>query len=79
MNFDENPEYAHMPKLDRMRKIRRDILRTINDVREAHGVGQIFIDHCANKAANDYANYLMTNPEDEATAMEICKENNVVG
>ena len=79
MNFDENPEYAHMPKLDRMRKIRRDILRTINDVREAHGVGQIFIDHCANKAANDYANYLMTNPEDEATAAEICKENNVVG
>jgi hypothetical protein len=37
INFDENPEYAHMPKLDRMRKIRRDILRTINDVREAHG------------------------------------------
>ena len=37
INFDENPEYSHMPKLDRMRKIRRDILRTINDVREAHG------------------------------------------
>ena len=54
-----------MPKLDRMRKIRRDILRTINDLREAHGAPRINIDPCGNKAANDYANYLMQNQEDE--------------
>ena len=44
LNFDENPDFAHMPKLDRMRKIRRDILRTINDLREAHGAPRINID-----------------------------------
>ena len=44
MHFDENPDFAHMPKLDRMRKIRRDILRTINDLREAHGAPRINID-----------------------------------
>lgn len=44
INFDENPEFAHMPKLDKMRKIRRDILRTINELREAHGVPRMSID-----------------------------------
>jgi hypothetical protein len=36
MNFDENPEYAKMPPLDKMRKIRREILKSINDMRNAH-------------------------------------------
>ena len=54
-NFEENPEYAHMTPLDRMRKIRREILRTINDMREAHGVPAIYVDLNANRAANDYA------------------------
>jgi hypothetical protein len=55
INFDENPDFAHMPKLDRMRKIRREILRTINDLREAHGAPRINIDPQANEAANEYA------------------------
>jgi hypothetical protein len=55
LNFDENPDFAHMPKLDRMRKIRREILRTINDLREAHGAPRINIDPQANDAANEYA------------------------
>lgn len=54
-----------MPPLDRMRKIRRDILKTINDVRQAFGQPSIYIDVMANKAANEYANYLLTNSEDE--------------
>jgi hypothetical protein len=41
INFDNDPNFAHMPKLDKMRKYRRDILRTINDLREAHGSGSI--------------------------------------
>jgi hypothetical protein len=36
LNFDDNPEFAHLPKLDKMRKIRRQIMKTINDVREAY-------------------------------------------
>ena len=79
LNFDDNPEYAHLPKLDRMRKIRREILKTINDVREAHQAPSIYLDPFACKAANDYANYLLTNPEDEAKAKEICKDFHVVG
>jgi hypothetical protein len=34
MNFDENPAFANMPPLDKMRKIRRDIIKSINDYRE---------------------------------------------
>ena len=38
-----------MPPLDRLRKIRRAILKTINDVRQAHCSPNIFIDLNANK------------------------------
>jgi hypothetical protein len=74
LNFEDNPEYAHLPKLDTMRKIRREIMRTINDVRLAHDAPGIFLDPFANKAANEYANYLMENPEDEEKAKQICSE-----
>ena len=74
LGFDDNPEFAHMPKLDRMRKIRREILKTINDVRQAHSVPSIYPDVFANKAANEYANFLLNNPEDEAKAQEFCKD-----
>jgi hypothetical protein len=79
INFDENPEFQKLPKLDRMRKIRRQILRTINDVREAHGVPSLFIDIMGNKAATEYANYLMGNQEDENKVNEICKDFHVQG
>ena len=55
INFDDNPEYANMPPLDKMRKIRRQIIRTINDMREAHNVPSIYTDVMANKAATEYA------------------------
>jgi hypothetical protein len=79
INFDENPEYANMPPLDKMRKIRRAILKTINDMREAHNVPSIYIDVMANKAANEYANYLLMNAEDKAKADDLCKANHVSG
>ena len=72
-NFEDNPEYAHMPPLDRMRKIRRAILQTINDMRQAHQSPSMYIDVMANKAANEYANYLLNNGEDESKVDEICK------
>jgi hypothetical protein len=68
MNFDENPEFSHLPPLDKMRKIRRDILKTINDMREAHKRHPLHIDPLANRAANEYAKYLLTNIEDESKA-----------
>jgi hypothetical protein len=42
INFDENPEYAKMPPLDKMRKIRREILKTINDMRNVYGAPYIY-------------------------------------
>ena len=79
INFEENPEFQELPKLDKMRKIRRQIVQTINNVREAHGAPSIYIDHLGNKAANEYATWLMSNAEDDAKAKEICKENQVIG
>lgn len=61
LNFEDNPEYAHMTPLDRMRKIRRAILKTINDLREGSGSKPINVDPNANKAANEYAQYLLEN------------------
>lgn len=33
IDFNADPQYAGMPPLDKMRKVRREILRTINDIR----------------------------------------------
>lgn len=79
INFDENPEYQNMPPLDKMRKIRRAIMKTINDMREAHEVPGIYGDVMANKAATEYANYLLLNPEDPEKVEELCKANHVSG
>ena len=67
MNFDDNPAFANMPPLDRMRKIRRDIVKTINDLRETINVPGIVIDILSNKAANEYAEYLLGGGLDEST------------
>lgn len=79
INFDDNPEFAHLPRLDKMRKIRREVMKTINDIREAHKVPSIYLDVFANKAANEYASFLLNNPEDADKAKQICNEFHVVG
>lgn len=80
LNFDDNPEYAHMTPLDRMRKIRRAIVKTINDLREGAGSAHINIDPNANRAANEYAQFLLENEvEQQEKLAEICKNNQVVG
>ncbi len=76
MNFENMAEYAHMPPLDRMRKIRRTIIKTVNDIRAAHGAAPIQVDPHANKAANEYALFLLQNDEDPEKATEICKTHN---
>jgi len=55
INFDQDPEYANMPPLDKMRKIRRAIVKTINDMREAHNAPSIYLDVMSNRAATEYA------------------------
>ena len=76
LNFDDYPEYAHMTPLDRMRKIRRAIVKTINDLREGAGAAPICVDPNANKAASEYAMYLLENEqENQDKLLEICKNN----
>ena len=53
-----------MPPLDRMRKIRRDIIRSINDLREKNSQNLIFADTLSNRAASEYAEFLLTNEPD---------------
>lgn len=50
-----------MPPLDRMRKIRRDIIKSINDYREQFKTPGVYNDILANKAATEYAEYLLDN------------------
>jgi hypothetical protein len=63
MNFDDNPAFANMPPLDRMRKIRRDIIKTINDYRDRVNVPGVYMDVLSNRAATEYAEYLLEQDE----------------
>lgn len=61
-----------MPPLDKMRKVRREILRTINDIRSKFNNNSVFTDLQVNKAATEYAEYLLYNDDQENP--EILKE-----
>ena len=74
MNFDDNPAFANMPPLDRMRKIRRDIVRSINDYREHSAIPGIYQDVLSNRAATEYAEYLLENDEDPHVLNEILQK-----
>jgi hypothetical protein len=50
-----------------MRKVRREVIKTINEFREHAGLGQIQTDPFTNHAANEYARFLLTEePNKEA-------------
>jgi hypothetical protein len=42
VNFDDNPAFANMPPLDKMRKIRRDIIKSINEYRERSTIPGVY-------------------------------------
>jgi hypothetical protein len=71
VNFDENPAFANMPPLDRMRKIRRDVMRSINDYREKQQIPGVYQDVLANKAATEYAEFLLNNEESSSVVNDI--------
>lgn len=70
-----------MPPLDKMRKVRREILRTINDIRAKFGNNSVFVDLQVNKAANEYAEYLLYNDDKENPEIfkEIQEKHMIVG
>ena len=65
LNVDDNPAFANLPPLDKLRKIRRDIINSINEYRGSFGQGSVFMDILSNRAANEYAEYLLSAEEDE--------------
>lgn len=59
-NFEADERYAHLPPLDKHRKIRRDVLQTINDLRKKFpDTLPLEQDEYGNHAADEYANYLL--------------------
>ena len=60
MNFDEMAAFKNMPPLDKMRKFRRDIIKSINDYRRMNSAPNVFMDLLANRAACEYAEYLLS-------------------
>ena len=68
-----------MPPLDKMRKIRRDIIKSINDYREQRAIPGVYQDILANKAANEYAEYLLTADQDPSVLAEVLAKHMIVG
>jgi hypothetical protein len=79
MNFEENPAFQNMPPLDKMRKFRRDIVKSINDYREMNKVPGVYPDILANKAACEYAEHLLTGEESETVLTDILNKHMIVG
>lgn len=77
--FDQNPEYSHLPPLDKMRKVRRDIIKTINDVREKFKHPGIYGDILLNRVANEYAQFLLSEDENEEAMKQICEQHGILG
>lgn len=68
-----------MPPLDKMRKFRRDIIKSINDYRSMNKVPGVYIDILANKAACEYAEHLLTGEENESVLTNILNNHLIVG
>ena len=68
-----------MPPLDKMRKIRRDIIKTINDLREKVSTPGVVMDILSNRAANEYAEFLLSSEEDIEKEKEILAKHMIVG
>ena len=60
-----------------MRKVRREVIKTINEFRQHANLGNIYADHFTNQAANQYAQFLLTEEPNEDSLMQICEENTI--
>jgi len=67
INFDADPEFAHLPPLDKRRKIRREVIRTINEIRAKFKNSGLHVDLLTNKAADEYAKFLLEQPPNDDT------------
>ena len=79
LNFDDHPEFSHLPPQDPRRKTRRDVLRYINEFREKQSQHELYIDLIGNKVGNAYAEYLLDNRPDNDELKKIMEKNLFVG
>ena len=63
LDFQSDPQFAGLPPLDKMRKVRREIIRTINDIRAKLNNASLHQDPLTNAVANEYAEYLLQNED----------------
>ena len=68
-----------MPPLDKMRKFRRDIIKSINEYRAMNKVPGVFMDVLANRAACEYAEHLLQGDESETVVNDILNKHFIVG
>lgn len=61
--FDNDPQYADFPGLDPRRKVRREILKTINEMRDKYDRPNVHMDILTNHAAENYAEFLLREEE----------------
>ena len=78
LNFDQDPAYSHLPALDKMRKVRREVIKTINEFRKHAGLGSIYSDQFTNQAANEYARFLLQEEANDDSLQQICEEYKIV-
>ena len=78
LNFDQDPAYAHLPALDKMRKVRREVLKTINEFRRHANLGSIYTDQFTNQAANEYARFLLTEEPADDSLAQICESYKII-
>lgn len=66
-----------------MRKVRRDIIRTINDFRERNDLPSVYMDALTNRAAMEYANILLEDKKEgdihPDLIQQCCDHENIVG
>jgi len=68
-----------LPPLDKFRKIRRDVLQTINDLRAKFpDTLPLNHDEFGNHAADEYAHFLLTDEPNDATLYKLCEYHNVI-
>ena len=72
--FDNDPQYADYPPLDYRRKVRREIMKTINELREKFQHPSVNLDPLTNRAADAYAEFLLRESENEEALSTICEE-----
>jgi len=60
-----------------MRKVRREVLKTVNEYRRKFKADPLNIDDYANQAADEYAYYLLMEEPNDDALHSICESRNV--